>query len=206
MFPLLLLSSYASVLWTLPEINCIGCEEKIEEVMSEIEGATVASFSLDDKTVCIDGLFDEAEARSKLKSAGFTVTSPKSDVMCVKPSNGSLWANIDGDVRIISTGARVSFRKEKVKGKYTLFDFGASWCPPCLVSTRLLTPILEKEDFLALRAIEFEGDIQQSFESPVAFQHLSDASGLPWFVLFNPDGEEIYSGNDIQQVLALLDN
>lgn len=184
----------------------MGCETKIQEIMSQIDGASVSTFSLDDKTVCINGVFDEAEAQSQLKSAGFTVTSPKSDVKCVNPSKQSLWANIDGDVKIISTGDRVSFRKEKVEGKHTLFDFGASWCPPCLISTRLLTPILAKKDFLALRAIEFEGDIHQSFESPVAFQHLSEASGLPWFVLFNPDGEEIYRGNDIQKVLLLLDN
>src|SRR5262245_1070521 len=36
-----------------------------------------------------------------------------------------------GDVVVLSRGERVDLSANAVKGKYTIYDFYADWCPPC---------------------------------------------------------------------------
>lgn len=195
--------SLAAVLWTLPEVNCGGCEQKVRTVFSDVAGAQIVSVDIDARQICIEGEFDHDKAIAGLQAAGYSLGAHKDLEQCTKPKARSLWDGVEGDVQIVSTGERLSLRKSRVDGKYTLFDFGGPWCPPCLVSTRVLATELSTRSDLAVRAIEL-GDATTAFEAPVAFQHLSDASGVPWFILFDPSGKEIYRGGDIQAVLGLL--
>lgn len=193
----------AATLWTLPEVNCAGCDKKVRDIFMQIDGADVVSVDIQTQVLCIEGTFDSEKAIAALQDEGYSVRSQQVVDKCVVASPTSLWAGVAGDVQVVSTGERISLRKLKVDGKYTLFDFGATWCAPCLTSTRQLAEVLQQRSDFAVRAIELE-DAAVAFETPVAFQHLSDASGIPWFILIDTNGKEIYRGNDLQTVLSLL--
>ena len=49
---------------------------------------------------------------------------------CIRETRNT-WIDAQGDFKIISHGERVSIKKHRVKGKYTIVDFSAIWCVPC---------------------------------------------------------------------------
>ena len=113
--------------------------------------------------------------------------------------------NPDLDFEIVSTGERFKPKRELSKGKFTVFDFGADWCGICHSTAKQLQDLLKERDDLAVRAIHLPGDEDASFAHPVVFQHLYEASGLPWFVLYGPDKNKLYEGSsydELQRVLA----
>lgn len=204
MFPLILSSvCFSAVVWSVPDVVCsTSCKPKLEAALASVEGAEIAVFNLASKEICLEDGFDEAAAAQALSDIGYPVSTKKRTEGC-RPAPKSLWSDVKGDVKVVSTGERVPLRKVYVEGKYTLVDFGASWCGPCVKSTHLLSDLLLKRTDLAVRAIELE-DMNKAFETPVAFQHLSSASGLPWYILLDEQGREIYTGNEIDEALALL--
>lgn len=195
--------SFAAVVWTIPEVTCSGCEIKLQSVFSEIEGARFVSLDVENRQICIEGDFKTEAAVAGLQESGYSVGETKTVARCTKPSSDSLWHQVDGDVQIISNGERINLRKSVVDGKYTLYDFGGPWCPPCLVSTRQLATVVSQRSDLAIRVVELMNP-STAFDTPVAYQHLSDATGVPWFILYNPKGKEIYRGSEVDAVLKLL--
>jgi thiol-disulfide isomerase/thioredoxin len=202
--PSILSSLYLSaVVWSVPDIVCsTSCKPKLEAALASVEGAEISVFNLASKEICLEDGFDEAAAAESLSAIGYPVSTKKRIDNC-RPAPKSLWSDVKGDVKVVSTGERISLRKVYVEGKYTLVDFGASWCGPCVKSTHLLADLLPKRTDFAVRAVELE-DMDKAFETPVAFQHLSGASGLPWYILLDDSGREVYTGNNIDEALSLL--
>jgi thioredoxin-like negative regulator of GroEL len=99
------------------------------------------------------------------------------------------------DIRIITHGEEVDLEPHTVRGKYTVFDFYAAWCPPC----RVLSPALERLataqiDRLAIRKVDIV-----DWTMPVAAQHRIES--LPFLVLYDPEGQRVAAGD---QVFAML--
>ena len=46
--------SLAAVVWTIPEVTCSGCEEKLQSVFSGIEGARFVSLDVENRQICIE--------------------------------------------------------------------------------------------------------------------------------------------------------
>ncbi len=102
------------------------------------------------------------------------------------------------DVAIIAHGERTDLAQHAVRGKYTVFDFYAVWCPPC----RALSPALEKlaaqnRQTLAIRKVDIV-----DWTMPVAEQH--DIKELPYLVLFDKDGRQLAAGEKVFDELSRL--
>jgi len=104
----------------------------------------------------------------------------------------------EADVTVITHGDEVNLTDHLVRGKYTLFDFYAVWCPPC----RALSPALERlaarrPEMLALRKVDIV-----DWTMPVAAQH--HVESLPYLVLFDGEGRRVAEGDGVFEALTRL--
>jgi thiol-disulfide isomerase/thioredoxin len=95
------------------------------------------------------------------------------------------------DMEIITHGEKVELADHLAKGKYTVVDFYAPWCPPC----RALGPVLERlaasqSSRLALRKVDIV-----DWTMPVAEQYRIEA--LPHLMLFDPEGRRVAEGDAV---------
>jgi len=102
------------------------------------------------------------------------------------------------DMQIITHGEKVELADHLAKGKYTVVDFYAPWCPPC----RALSPVLERlaaheTSRLALRKVDIV-----DWTMPVAEQYGIEA--LPHLMLFDPEGKRIAEGDAVFAELSKL--
>ena len=143
--------------------------------------------------------------------AGYEIGSIEAVDACPPGVDGrgkpSPWSDTHGlDVRIVSTGDKIALKDQRVDGKFTIVDFGASWCGPCHLLAKRVAAYMKTHDDVAVRAVELEGATPEaSFALPVARQHLSFAPGLPWVIAFAPSGRKIYEGGDVDALLAAID-
>lgn len=90
-----------------------------------------------------------------------------------------------------------SLQPHLVAGKITVFDFYASWCPPCRkVDEHLYPQLIERRD-IALRKIDVG-----SWDSPVAERWLKEVPELPYLIVFDAKGHEVarISGAQLEQI------
>jgi thiol-disulfide isomerase/thioredoxin len=104
----------------------------------------------------------------------------------------------EADVRVITRGEKVDLEPHAVRGKYTVFDFYAAWCPPC----RVLSPALERlaaarTDRLAIRKVDIV-----DWTMPVARQH--GIESLPFLVLYDPEGRRVAQGDQVSGMLLRI--
>lgn len=85
-----------------------------------------------------------------------------------------------------------------VKDKVTIFDFHATWCPPCRKVDEHLYRVLETRADLAIRKINVG-----SWDSPVAERWLGDVPELPHLIVFDRRGKRVAAISGAQ--LAELD-
>ena len=207
---LLLLSSFifAADILTV-EMKCKECEKIIPELLSSVKGLELNTISFEERTVCLEGNYEKIDVARLLQEEGYTILQQE-EGSCVIQSKGVFAAleerTTQGDVDFayVSHGESFKLRKELVKGKYTLFDFGADWCGVCYEATTQLAVLAQNRDDVALRAIHLPGDEVTSFEQPVVFQYLYEAPGLPWFLLYGPDKKKVYEGNELSEILNIL--
>ena len=99
------------------------------------------------------------------------------------------------DVQVIAHGEEVDLAAHLARGKYTIVDFYAVWCPPC----RVLSPALERlaallPGDLAIRKVDIV-----DWTMPVAAQH--GIESLPHLILFDREGRRLGSGEEVFDVL-----
>ena len=102
-----------------------------------------------------------------------------------------------GDVVVLSKGERVDLSASAVKGKYTIYDFYADWCPPCRTLDVQLRQLAARHDNVAIRKIDI-----LDWTSPVVEQH--GITDLPHMILYGPDGEKLGSGTEVYSLVARL--
>jgi thiol-disulfide isomerase/thioredoxin len=88
----------------------------------------------------------------------------------------------------------------RVPGKYTVLDFYASWCGPCVAVDKRLREILAVRKDVAVRKLNVD-----NFKSPLAKQMGRKLRGLPFLIVFTPDGKrtDIAGANHKQLKSAL---
>ncbi len=205
LFPLLCL---AQEVWLIPVMTCTPCEEKIQVIVNELNiSSQVEAISSISKTLCFKKEISQDTAvrlEEELKRIKFIVTEKKVVDGCPQEVIHP-WSDVKGDFETISKGERVSIKKHLVKGKYTIIDFGAVWCGPCHEVASRIKPMLEQREDIAVRAIELPDNQQTAFDAPVVFQHLSQAEGLPYMILFDKRGKKQYEGNDVDELLRYIE-
>jgi thiol-disulfide isomerase/thioredoxin len=90
-------------------------------------------------------------------------------------------------VEIVELGEDLpALEPHRATGKITVFDFYASWCPPCRVVDEYLHEQLEERSDLAIRRINV-----MDWDSPVAQRWLTDVRELPYLVIFDSKGRNV---------------
>ena len=95
------------------------------------------------------------------------------------------------DAAIITHGEKVDIEAHLAKGKYTVIDFYASWCPPC----RIVGPALERlaavePARLAIRKVDVV-----DWTMPVVEQY--GIESLPHLMLYDPEGKRVADGDAV---------
>lgn len=136
------------------------------------------------------------------------------------PSINSLSPNF---LKLDVNGKKVS--SESLKGKYVLFDFWASWCPPCLASIPFLKELKAKfpAESFAIIGINTDSQIEEMRKTivnkKINWTQIFDINGemfnkfavgpIPTFILVDKEGKIIFRGvgsDDQEQLLKMLES
>jgi copper chaperone CopZ/thiol-disulfide isomerase/thioredoxin len=190
-------------------MDCGSCNQKVASSLEQADGvaSVFANYSVGGACLQLDGVIDPEDLTARLKrDTGYTVTAIEGAERCPRDLRSSIkapWSDVDGlDAYVVSTSERVKLSSVLAPEKFTIVDFGASWCGPCLISAAAFKAYLGEHDDVAVRAIWLDGKgPDESFALAVSKQHLALVVGLPWFVVYDPEGKVIYRGQDHAEVL-----
>jgi thiol-disulfide isomerase/thioredoxin len=105
------------------------------------------------------------------------------------------------DVKQIAKGGEdlVALEPHLVRGKVTVFDFGAAWCPPCRKVDEHLYPQLD--ELVAIRKIDVG-----SWDTPIAERWLGKVPELPYLVVYDRQGRRrgAISGAKLEELDELI--
>lgn len=107
------------------------------------------------------------------------------------------------DQEVISHGDAVDVEAHLVPGKFTVIDYYADWCGPCIALGKEMERMaLERED-VAIRKVDV---IDWESEAAKQATELYALPGLPYVRVYGPDGEFLGSVDtcDVGAVRALL--
>jgi thiol-disulfide isomerase/thioredoxin/copper chaperone CopZ len=194
-------------------MDCAGCNKTVGEALEKLPflQGVHASFAAPGACGTLTGPVDEAALASALTGTAYTVGSIEVVSSCPEGLRGTLPQPWDGktdglDVATISHGEPVDLAPHLAAGKYTVIDFGASWCGPCHEAADAIAAYLAEHDDVAVRAIELAGaTAQESYEQPVVAQHLTYVSGIPWLLVYAPDGKIISKSQSVSKTLSAVD-
>ena len=163
-------------------ITCSSCGDKVIEALKAEAGIKTLNFESKNAELTVvhdPSIIDGQAILTKVKTLydcelgegkGSYVTAP------VFPE--------DADVKWLTRkGESVDLVQNLVSDKVTVVDFYAEWCGPCREIDKAMVSILKEADDVALRKIDII-----DWESPAAKEHLTQASTLPYVMVFNKDG------------------
>lgn len=203
----------ARVLVRIDGMTCAGCNRGVSKALSALPVVSSVEASFSEGAACaeLSGPVDEAEVRRAVTGAGYTVTAVEPVDRCPEGLRGMLqdpWSGkTDGlDFVQISSGEEVDVAAHLAPGKYTVIDYGASWCGPCHTAADQLAEYLRAHDDVAVRVVHLGGETaEESYAQPVVAQHLQYVKGIPWLVVYRPDGKVLIRGQSVDKAVAAID-
>ena len=202
---------------SLDGMVCITCQPKIETAFAKIDGVSSVLASAEKQAVCLETDGDTPVTADVLQKSlknfsEYTVMDIVAQDACPLESREAkstvrLWSDVDAlDARVITHREPFDINRVPEAGKYIVVDFGADWCTPCRLAEKTLKSYLTTHQDTAVRAVAMEGRTPaQTFALPVARQHLKNAAGLPYFLVFGPDKKPLYKGSNIDKALSIID-
>ena len=204
-------ASNSALLMDVEGMVCWTCRDKIEAALGPLPFVTKVHTVADGNAVCVEtqGSYNQAELTQVITDLEYRVENVRVKEHCptadLKPKHPWSGKTAGRDVVTISNGEEVKIEEHLVPGKFTVIDFGAPWCSPCYDAAETLADRLDKHSDLAVRVVNLESqDINESYALPAAQQHLQYAPGIPWFLVFDPKGNRIYKGLDLNKALKLI--
>jgi thiol-disulfide isomerase/thioredoxin len=192
--------------------DCASCAGELAEALSGVKGVESVSVGSDhacvtsSAVVSTDALATAAKGCDDLVLG--SVELAESCPAVAATSSKDPWANppAGADVKVVSHGEVFAMNDALAAGKFTVVDFGASWCGPCHAAAKLLGMYAADHSDVAIRVVSLDAkDARASFALPAAAEHLRDASGIPWFFVYDPKGRSVYRGGDPARALAAID-
>ena len=188
------------------------CAQKVVSALDALPFVSAAAAAYDRGAACVvlTGPADLVAIQGALAAQGYGATKVDLVEACppgLTPRRADPWADAAGlDVKHVSRGETVDLAASLAPGKFTIVDFGATWCGPCYTAAERLAGYLRAHPDTAVRAVMLEGaDARASFAQPIVKQHLQWAEGLPYFLAYGPTGKQLYKGSDLDALLATLD-
>lgn len=194
-------------------MDCAGCNERLTSVFGGLAWLDDVHASFLEQAACgrLLGPVDEPALQQALGEGPHTVVGVEAVDACPPALRGPLPSAWEGrtegvDVQVISHGETVELRDHLAEAKYTIVDFGAPWCAPCHEVAESLRAYLLEHGDVAVRAVELEGaTAQDSYEQPVVAQHLTNVPGIPWLVVYSPDGKVLGRSQSLDRTLKAID-
>ena len=106
------------------------------------------------------------------------------------------------DIRTVSRGKGIRIEEHLVAGKFTILDYYADWCGPCLLLSHELERLLAERSDLALRKVDIV-----SWESEAAKQIKAfGIKGIPYLRVYGPQGSFLgaVNGNEVSALRRLM--
>ena len=164
--------------------DCGDCGEKIKKALKSVKGVKKAEFDMQKVELTVrvqDGVTDEA-VMAVVEQLGLKAV-PGAGKGAYVPHEGYPPGT---DVLLMSPDGRAvgSLEKQRVAGKYTVYDVYADWCAPCrLVDARLREIVTQRQD-VAVRRLNVV-----DFETQLASELGPDFQALPYLIVFSPSGK-----------------
>jgi thiol-disulfide isomerase/thioredoxin len=199
------------VVVTAPGIDDDCCAQKVVALLDALPfvGSAGADPALKQACGVLSGTYDGAALAEALTAGGYPPTSAVLADACPAGTQPRVdpWDDVGAlDARVISRGETVDLAAHRSDKAFTLYDFGAPWCGPCITSAARLKAYMGQHADVALRAVVLEGaDARASFAQPIVTQHLQWAQGLPWFLVHDRAGRKVYEGASVEAALSAVD-
>jgi thiol-disulfide isomerase/thioredoxin len=194
-------------------MTCSGCASTVKETLMGSKGieSTFVSHLAGKACVATSGALDAPAVGAALKIADYEMTAHVAVATCPDNLRGKLpdpWEKRSEGLNVesISQGEEFDLKAKLVKGNYTIIDFGAPWCEPCHDAADLLVAYLTSHSDVAVRAVNLNGqNPEESYQQPVVAQHLQYVKGVPWFLVYAPDGKVLYRGTQVDKAMSSID-